>query len=87
MHDVHVMVHTCCRRHFFRSSRCKEAARKEKEEKKTRRRKRKKRKMASDDDLKKLMGNAKSIASVSFVERQLKKRLRKDVQLQKVKIK
>ena len=30
---------------------------------------RKKRKMASDDDLKKLMGNTKSIASVSFVEK------------------
>ena len=36
---------------------------------------RKKRKMASDDDLKKLMGKTKSIASVSFVERQLKKRI------------
>ena len=37
--------------------------------------KRKKRKMASDDDLKKLMGKTKSIASVSFVERQLKKKI------------
>eukprot|EP00439_Symbiodinium_sp_Y106_P041985 s5452_g5.t1 len=36
---------------------------------------RKKRKMASDDDLKKLMGKTKSIASVSFVERQLKKKI------------
>ena len=59
---------------FFRSSRCKEAARKEKEEEE-KEEKRKKRKMASDDDLKKLMGNAKSIASVSFVERQLKKKI------------
>ena len=36
---------------------------------------RKKRKMASDDDLKKLMGKTTSIASVSFVERQLKKKI------------
>ena len=36
---------------------------------------RKKRKMASDDDLKKLMDKTKSIASVSFVERQLKKKI------------
>ena len=31
--------------------------------------------MASDDDLKKLMDKTKSIASVSFVERQLKKKI------------
>ena len=36
---------------------------------------RKKRRMASDDDLKKLMDKTKSIASVSFVERQLKKKI------------
>ena len=52
-----------------RSSREGKRRKEEKEEK------RKKRKMASDDDLKKLMGNAKSIASVSFVERQLKKKI------------
>ena len=43
--------------------------------------------MASDDELKKLTDKTKSIESVSVVERQLKKRLKKDVQLQKVKIK
>ena len=52
-----------------RSNREGKRRKEEKEEQK------KKRKMASDDDLKKLMGNAKSIASVSFVERQLKKKI------------
>ena len=47
-----------------------EKRRKEKGEKK-----RKKRRMASDDELKKLMDKTKSIESVSFVERQLKKRI------------
>ena len=46
-----------------------------KERKEEKEENRKKREMASDDDLKKLMGKTKSIASVSFVERQLKKKI------------
>ena len=72
---VSVSLFICVAAAIFQIKPLQRSSREGKRRKEEKEEKRKKRKMASDDDLKKLMGNAKSIASVSFVERQLKKKI------------